>query len=83
VTSRGVSGAPNPSVAAASLVRGLPVCSHIRPRTPAPAQPLSFQKSLPPSAGFPRCPDDLRLCVTLESIDRVRGICVTLLDARL
>jgi len=72
----------SPDPAAASLAGVLSGLS-LGPPAPAPAAPataeplppirlvsLSSLKAQPPSAGFPRCPDDERLCVTLESIDR-------------
>ena len=67
---------PDPGGALAGDLSG----SSLGPPTPVPAaaEPLppirlvslSSLKAQPPSAGFPRCPDDMALCVTLDSIDR-------------
>jgi hypothetical protein len=54
-------GTPAPSPAAPAAAELLP---------PIRLVSLSSLKAQPPSAGFPRRPDDERLCVTLESIDR-------------
>ena len=72
----------SPDPAAASLAGVLSGLS-LGPPTPTPTAPaaaeplspirlvsLSSLKAQPPSAGFLRCPQDERLCVTLESIDR-------------
>jgi len=68
---------PDPAAAAlagflsgSSLGPPAPVTAAAEPLSPIRLVSLSSLKAQPPSGGFPRCPDDQRLCVTLESVDR-------------